>query len=453
MAITLGTAPTGIRDATIASTILPPPTPAWTAAALLILAFGSLLSPPLVNLGITMGLVALSTAQAQTLRTWAATPTVIIALVLGAWVVLRALATWSGASPYDAAIRSEDVWAYLRIAGPLPAILGLLFALNTRYRYCVLALFLLSWFVYIGRGFSVTEFMRALDGTRLQFGHSPTELAMVGGGAFMAGLSFLFSGSFRARRQPWWAAGFLLLGLAAIVSGGTGVLLSLTRSAWLSFAVTLPIVLMGWTVTCTRAGHLPRSFPVALLACSLTLAGVLGWAAKDTISARFAEGGDTVEAIVAGDEDIPFRSWGKRYVMYTEGLAMIAERPLTGYGPGTIRNIRKHYESERLYGAGHFHSFPITAGVALGTVWTALWFGLAGMLLWRGTRGFIQVLGDPGFAWGAAGFFGFYLVTSQFQVRMFQSAGSAYLVLAMAIMFGGALLDQWHRRDRARRSH
>lgn len=153
----------------------------------------------------------------------------------------------------------------------------------------------------------------------------------------------------RSRR---WRAGALLAALA----GGVALAATFTRSAWLGLAVALA-TLLGFAR--------PRGLPAlaAVLALGLVLA-----------PASFRER--------AGSAFDPHDSTNlQRTYMWQSGLAMFRDHPLTGVGPGGMKEIYDRYmlpqATER---AGHLHSVPVQILASMGLVGIAAFVLLYGSL-------------------------------------------------------------------------
>jgi O-antigen ligase len=169
----------------------------------------------------------------------------------------------------------------------------------------------------------------------------------------------------RARR---WRAGALVAALA----GSAALAATFTRSAWLGLAAALA-TLLGLAR--------PRWLPA--LAAVVALALVLAPPSYRT------------RAWSAFDPHEPFNL--QRTYMWQSGLAMFRDHPLTGVGPGGMKEIYDRYRppqaTER---AGHLHSVPVQILASMGLA------GLVAFVLLYGSLFACAGLGRRGTGMAAA---------------------------------------------------
>jgi len=420
-----------------------------------LLALGGLFSPPALALALALVLAALASLGTDIWRTALSHPLVIGALGLGALVVVR---TWLPDGyefvPNSVARDTSDVWDYIRISGPFAAIFGVTLALDPSKRYWLLATFVIGWLLFLGHELDFEDLIESYSDRRHQLDSETvgsTEIGMFSGISLVTGLGCLVGGvQSVGQHQRLKGTVIVLLGATATVSAGVTLLLSGSRSSWIGAAVVVPLMLFAWAFMAVRRSNLSKRKVYIALAGTFTVMAIAVGGAHDRIISRFGQDLNVAKQILSGDTaDIePSGSWSKRYVMYTEGLQIIGERPLTGFGPDRVRQIRQYHPSERIYGSGHFHNLFITASVAMGAAWTLLWCAWLGGLIWLGTRGFARSLDDPIFAYTAGALLAFYLVTAQFQVRMFSSAGTACFVFVTGLLMAGALIERLNGNGR-----
>ena len=168
------------------------------------------------------------------------------------------------------------------------------------------------------------------------------------------------------------ARAWRLTALAAALTGAVALAATFTRSAWLGLAAALA-TLLGLAR--------PRWLPALAVALALGLA-----LAPPSYRAR---------AWSAFDPDDPTNL--QRTCMWRSGLTMFRDHPLTGVGPGGMKEIYDRYmlpgATER---AGHLHSVPVHLLASMGAV------GLAAFLLLYGSL-FVCAAGGGAAAAGGSG--------------------------------------------------
>jgi O-antigen ligase len=144
--------------------------------------------------------------------------------------------------------------------------------------------------------------------------------------------------------------------VAASLPGLFALAATFTRSAWIGMSVALAMML---------GVARPRALPI--LAGALALAVVL---APPAYRARIASAFDP--AHVTNRE---------RTYMWSAGLRMFQDHPITGVGLQDLKPIYARYRSPEAHeAAGHLHSVPVQIAATMGTVglvaFGALWAGL-----------------------------------------------------------------------------
>jgi len=189
---------------------------------------------------------------------------------------------------------------------------------------------------------------------------------------------------------PRHARGFLLrlllwLLLAAVLA--QGLVLTGSRTSWIAAAVVLPVTAILRYRATLRA--LPVRARVAAIVATLLLATVLLAANAERLRARLALESDTLGAIVRLDTaNVPlhrYSSLGARYHLARYGLQRLAERPLTGWGPGGSRMLIDRAEPQTLRIWVDLHNTYLEIAVRLGAVGMAIFIAGA-WFLWRGMR-------------------------------------------------------------------
>ena len=163
----------------------------------------------------------------------------------------------------------------------------------------------------------------------------------------------------RSRRVRLWA-------FAALAVVGTGLLLTLTRSAWLGFAAGAALIVALW-----RARWLG-----ALAAVGVVVVLLLPGAMKTRLVSAF----DPADA-----------SNSQRVLMWQTGWQWVAAHPVTGVGDCDYKNLYRAHHAGRpdVEIQGHLHSNLVMFATAWGVPGLVLALGLlvvAFALLWRRWR-------------------------------------------------------------------
>ncbi len=190
----------------------------------------------------------------------------------------------------------------------------------------------------------------------------PFSIYMTFGGVLLVGALFIVAYLANVSwRHVWWMApaGAVTVGALAF---------TYSRNAWLGLAAgTVGLVLTG-----RRAARLA----LVLVAVVSLVAAVSDGAVMDRVRS------------IGNLRDATIRD---RLAMWRSGLAMIADHPLLGVGPGEVRSWYPHYrrpEAVRL-STGHLHNSPIHIAAERGlpalAAWTWLWvvFFRAGIRILR----------------------------------------------------------------------
>jgi len=148
--------------------------------------------------------------------------------------------------------------------------------------------------------------------------------------------------------------------LAALAIVGTGLLLTLTRSAWLGFAAGAALIVALW-----RARWL-----AALAAVGVVVILLLPGALKTRLLSAF---------------DPADRANAQRVLMWQTGWQWVQEHPLTGVGDCDYKNLyRAHHAGDPdVEIQGHLHSNLVMFATAWGVPGFLLAVGFLAAVLWR----------------------------------------------------------------------
>jgi O-antigen ligase len=173
--------------------------------------------------------------------------------------------------------------------------------------------------------------------------------------------------------------------LALCIFFGLFLLWSQSRAAWLAFGVVVLLL----TLLLLIQGYSRRQFNVkhATVILAVTLLSLYLVQNTDIIKKRIAYESDTIRSLSADQiSELPMNSVGTRLKLWEYGIDKFQQRPLLGWGLGTMNtqaSVFTHGE------ANHLHNFYLETLVGLGAVGaTLLLFNivLIQRLAWRAYR-------------------------------------------------------------------
>jgi O-antigen ligase len=136
----------------------------------------------------------------------------------------------------------------------------------------------------------------------------------------------------------------------------TALAFTYSRNAWLGLVAGA----LGLVLTARRAARIAAVLVAALALAAVVLPGPVAQRARSMVDV----------------EDPTVRD---RVAMWRSGLAMIAEHPLLGVGPGEVRAWYQHYRRPEAIrpSTGHLHNSPIQVAAERGLpalgVWVWIW--------------------------------------------------------------------------------
>jgi len=179
---------------------------------------------------------------------------------------------------------------------------------------------------------------------------------------------------------------WLIVGLLLLMIMLQGLIQSYSRGSWLALLVALVAIGLFWLRGNTPRRPLPslRQSGIALLLL-VALLGLFWQLYGERIGQRVVAEQGVIDGVMAGDlQGQRVSSISLRLNAWLFGLEQLAERPLTGWGPGSTRYL---IDSKRPAGLQnpdgswlpHLHNTYIDVAVQLGLVgllWTLLIIGL-----------------------------------------------------------------------------
>jgi O-antigen ligase len=178
----------------------------------------------------------------------------------------------------------------------------------------------------------------------------PFSIYMTFGGVLLLGALFLLAHLANVR---WREVGWMVpAGLVMVVA----LALTYSRNAWLGLVVgALVLVLAG-----QRAGRTLLALAILVVAAAAVSPPAVWQRARSVVDLRDETARD-------------------RVAMWQSGLAMIADHPVLGVGPGQVRAWYAHYRRPQAVrpSTGHLHNSPIQIAAERGlpalAAWTWLW--------------------------------------------------------------------------------
>jgi O-antigen ligase len=178
----------------------------------------------------------------------------------------------------------------------------------------------------------------------------PFSIYMTFGGVLLLGALFFLA---YLANVPWRRAWWMLPAAGVTV---TALAFTYSRNAWLGLVAGA----LGLVLTARRAARIAAVLVAALALAAVVLPGPVAQRARSMVDV----------------EDPTVRD---RVAMWRSGLAMIAEHPLLGVGPGEVRAWYQHYRRPEAIrpSTGHLHNSPIQVAAERGLpalgVWVWIW--------------------------------------------------------------------------------
>jgi len=312
-------------------------------------------------------------------------PVVVWVLCLAAYLVLRtALALSRQQFDQEQILDGFKDWLWLLLFVPFAYWLA-----GDRLRlYRVLALGLAGFLCGMLASVDWGQLASFLD-SRSGFHMRMVSFSLYSGTALLAMLVLaprLWGGGTRPARLARMLLWFLVVALLT-----QGFIQTQSRGAWLAFGIVAPVLLLVryWRAL-TASGYARLSWMA--LAGTLLLGAML-WFNSDLIEHRLGAERDTVAAIVRdGLDSAPKTSISYRLNLWHFAIDKWAQRPLSGWGPGSTKALIAGSGQDSLYfdDSGtyldHLHNTALEILLQLGVLGAILWLGLLVALV----RGLLQ---------------------------------------------------------------
>lgn len=302
-------------------------------------------------------------------------------------VFLAGARAWYALSlPVDLEPNTRDMRYYLKPFMVLILATGLaLQPINRAWQ-----LLLIGWaglLVYLGLNFDAHEWQRALAGRRVDFGiHNAQHTGLFFGTSLLALICFAPRILMRARSP----LGFALLALplvASIALAFTGTLAAQTRAVWLGLVASIVILVILLASQTLKRHWNPKVLWASALGIAMVLGGIfVALHSLQTLERRVDQSKINLENFLATpmEQGNPRTSSGVRLYSWRVALGWVSERPLAGWGAGTVDD--KIDQSEFFDGwfkkrFGHLHNSFVETLYAHGLIGTGL---LCALIMWIG---------------------------------------------------------------------
>ncbi len=240
----------------------------------------------------------------------------------------------------------------------------------------------------------------------------------------------------RARPRGRWLAPAVagLLGVVGLLA--LGLVLSRARGAWLALVIVLPAagLLRLWLLSRKPGG--PRLGRVLGLAGAgaLLFGGALWWAAGDLIASRLGAESSAWQALSEGRwDEVGTGSVGLRVHMIRQGLEWWLERPLLGWGPGSVEQMLAGLEGSPIQHFNDLHNAYMHTLVELGAVGLAVLLGLFAVAFLALSRGWQRGRVSDGMAVAVGAALALHLLAAATNYRLYNVDWQFYWTLFGAL--------------------
>jgi O-antigen ligase len=205
----------------------------------------------------------------------------------------------------------------------------------------------------------------------------------------LLGLSFVGIRWFGAGKSPWYARWRFWVWLAASGFALTGIVLSLSRSAWTACVAVYPLVFFGYYWRTRKGGSSP---PMRMLGLGAGILGCLlavmlaALAPKLINNQRFEDDREAFVKTLTVSEYQPEKlsSYGTRVFLWREGAARWFQRPWTGWGGRqTTFMLEPLWARYPMSHARNFHNTYLEVLVRMGAI-GFIFLAAAAALVMRG---------------------------------------------------------------------
>lgn len=301
------------------------------------------------------------------------------------------------------------------------------------YRWHLLLLSMLGLATYLLTTLGAGYWAQAWEGQRADFGiHNAQHTAMFLGTVLIATVCFTFrlvtTASSRWHRTVTIVLAVITFAIAAFVFISTQ-----TRAAWLGILTggTIGVVTTACLIWKKKDyAHGKRNSTSVFILVLLLLFGTVlaGLSAPERIKASYSNQTFSLDEYITlqGSNPDPQTSHGIRLLSWRVALEWLKERPLVGWGPGSVKDLidqSSFFSDGFKNNFGHMHNSLVESLVANGLIGTSI---LLSMIIWLGIATFIAHrrgrMPDDVFIF-ALSFFGFWTLINLFESYVLYTTG------------------------------
>ncbi|TQE98350.1 MAG: O-antigen ligase family protein [Spiribacter salinus] len=402
--------------------------------------FLGLRSPTAFTVFTLVIMLAFALAPERTIKPLLREPLFWLALALFVAVFLRGWLDVSVAEAHGEPTRPDSIWDHARYGLLVPLLMGIGFALHWRYRYGLMLLIGLGFFVWVRHEWhAISARWPWPDGPEINYSFSEGGLiALTLFFLALAGVGAAFTE--RVRRQRVQFGVHLVVSVAVAISTLAVVVVSHSRSAYVTAAFTLLVVaIVAGCYSWLRGDRRERRIVGATLGAGAVLVLLTSLLAADFLLDKLDRYQGVVIDIVSGEvfrSGIPDDSGWVRAHLVLQGLLDTAERPWIGHGPSSVRYmVDDRFGVGAPAGDGDYHNTYINFAVAMGAPWALLWIAGHVWAIGRAMRHVLVVERDLVMALAIFGMAVAHFTNASFQLRIWSGYNSTavYLFLMMIV--------------------
>jgi O-antigen ligase len=312
----------------------------WGLMGIYLFALGGWVSTAAANIGLAIALAALLLRLRHTAARLRRDPLLWLSLAFGGY--LLPLTLWAmTAFPVSPSDQLKEALDLLRL-GFLPLLVVAFWLAEHPGRIpAVLTLALAGLLARILSRLDAIDIELFVAGVRAKFGMSPNAFGLYCCVALL-GLIVLAPRAWGRWPQPLALAALrLALWLAAMLMMASGVIFAQSRAAWLALVLVFPPTLLWRFLPAWRsAAPAQRRRAWIAAAAGLALAGILVAWNHAIIVKRISASTDSLHRLVQGqDPSGNHDAYTMRYLWWRYAFERFRERPLCGWGPGTVEHL------------------------------------------------------------------------------------------------------------------
>lgn len=412
-------------------------------------------SPTAFTLYTLVIILAFALAPERTVKPLLREPLFWLALALFVAVFLRGWLDVSVAEAHGDPTRPDSIWDHARYGLLVPLLMGMGFALHWHYRYGLMLLIGLGFFIWVRYEWhAISGRWPWPDGAEID--HSFSEGGLIALTIFslaLAGLGAAFTEHVRQKRVRFGV--HLVVSVAVTISTLLVVVVSHSRSAYVTAAFTLLVMAIAAGCYCwLRGDRRERRIVGASVGAGAVLVLLTSLLAADFLVDKLDRYQGVVIDIVSGEvfrSGIPenVESGWERGNLVRQGLVDIGKRFWIGHGPSSVRYmVDDRFGVEYVIGSGDYHNTYINLAVAMGAPWALLWIAGHVWAIGRALRHVLVVERDLVMALAIFGMAVAHFANVSFQLRIWSGYNSSAIYLLLMMLVSAAVWRSVFSRQR-----